>query len=206
MSNTIERINYGRNRFGQPENYTQFEDDGSMLMEGAATVYKDLNVSTAGLVPSGAAAPDLVNFVNGNLLIYAFDGGNTTERLYGSIELNHDYKEGSDIELHVHWAPTTAGSGNVRWQMYYQWANNTEAFGTPVLLGVTAAASGAWVSTYSSFGTVSGSGKTINSQIVFQIFRTPTDGLDTYTGDAAMITVGVHYQTDTLGSRDRATK
>jgi hypothetical protein len=197
---------YGKNRFGEPENFTEFEDDGSMRMAGEATVYKDLNVSTAGLTPSGAAAPDLINFVNGNLQIYAFDGGVTTERLYGSIEINHDYKEGSNVEVHIHWAPTTAAAGNVKWQLYISWANNGEDFKAPALHTVTAPAAGAWLSTYSSIAVLSGVGKTINSQFVFQIFRDPTDGADTYGADAALITVGIHYQCDTVGSRSPATK
>lgn len=188
-------------------NYSEIEPDGILKFNGNATVWRDINLSGASLVPGGSAAPDPINFVDSNLLVYGFDGGTLTERLYGSCEMQHDYKEGSDIELHIHWTPTTADVGTVQWKVYYSWQNNAGAvFAPATLLTPTASNSGgvAWANNYTSVATVSGAGKTINSQLVFQIFRVPTE--DTYTGDAALIQFGIHYQCDAIGSRQIGTK
>lgn len=189
-------------------NYTEFEEDGTLHMVGNATVYKDINVSGASLVKTGANAPDIINFVNANTATYAFDGGALTEKLYGTIELAHDYYEGTDVEFHIHWAPTTANTGNVVWQIYWTWQNAGSTFSASTLATATATAAGgtAWVSKYISVATLSGTGKTINSHIVFQVFRDPSNAGDTYPDDAALIQIGIHYQSDSLGSRTTSTK
>lgn len=189
-------------------NYSEFEADGTLKYNGTATVYRDINLSGGSLTPAGAAAPDQINFIDANLQAYAFDGGVLTERLYGSLEMQHDYKEGSDIEIHVHWTPTDTTGGNVVWQIYYSWANVGDTYATPTLIAASPTAAGtvAWANKYTSVGVISGAGKTINSQLSFQIFRDPANVGDTYTGDAALVQFGVHYQCDTTGSRTNMAK
>lgn len=199
----------GQSKFGDivNGNYSEIEADGTLKFNGNATVWRDINLSGASLVAGGSAAPDPISFVDSNLLVYGFDGSNTTERLYGSCEMQHDYKEGSDIELHIHWTPTTTNVGTVQWKVYYTWQNNAGAiFAAPTLLTPAVSNSGgvAWANNYTTVATISGAGKTINSQLVFQIFRVPTE--DTYTGDAALMQFGIHYQCDTTGSRLLNTK
>lgn len=193
--------------FGTETDYTQFEGDGTMVAHGDATCYKDISLSGTSLVAGGIAAPDAVLFINSNLLAYGFNGANTVERLYGSCEMQHDYEEGTDVEVHVHWAPTTANAGNVVWQVWISWANSGTVFSAPVLLTATpSAANGAWMSTYNSVGVLSGVGKIMNSQFVIQVFRDPTDIGDTYPNDAVLIQFGLHYKVNTIGSRERTTK
>jgi len=195
-------------RFGSDINYTEIEADGTIKFVGDATVYDDINLSGSALTPGGSAAPGFGVFRDGNLAAYVFDGDSLTERLYGSIEMKHNYKEGSDIEFHIHWSPTTTSLGNVVWQVYYSWANSGEVFAASTLVAATATAAGgtAFKSVYSTFGSISGVGKTINSQIVIQIFRDPTNIGDTYPNDAALIQFGIHYEIDTIGSRNTTTK
>lgn len=188
-------------------NYSEIESDGTLSFHGDATVFKDISLSGLMFAPGGSAAPSLISFVNANCLTYGFNGSNTTERLYITTEMNHDYKEGSELELHVHWTPTTANTGNVKWQLYYTWQSKDGTFGTPQLLTAISSARGtAWQNTYETFGTISGVGKTINSQLVLQIFRVPTDGDDTYPDNAALVALGIHYECDTVGSRQRLSK
>ena len=63
----------------------------------------------------GASAPDDVAYTIGGVGVtrYSFDGGNTEERISGSFEIPHDYKPGGTIEVHIHWLPSTNGTGNV---------------------------------------------------------------------------------------------
>lgn len=188
-------------------NYSGFEPDGTYKMHGEATTYDDISLSGMSFAPGGAAAPDIIDFVTPNLKIYGFDGGSTPERLYITSESKHEYEEGSELEFHVHWAPTTTGAGNVKWQAYVSWMSVDGIFSAPTLLtGISPARGQAWQNTYISLGTMPGTGRTINSQLVIQIFRDPTDVADTYASDAAFIAFGIHYKKDTVGSRTRTAK
>lgn len=188
-------------------NYSGFEPDGSYRMVGDATVYDDISLSGMSFAPGGAAAPDIINFVTPNLKVYGFDGGGTVERLYITSESKHEYEEGSELEFHVHWTPTTTGAGNVKWQAYVSWMSVDGIFSAPTLLtGVSPARGQAWQNTYITLGTIPGAGMTINSQLVIQIFRDPGDAQDTYASDAAFIAFGIHYKKDTVGSRTRTAK
>lgn len=188
-------------------NYSGFEPDGTYKMTGDATVFDDISLSGLSFSPGGAASPDIIDFVNPNLKVFGFDGGSTIERLYITTEMRHEYKEGSDLELHVHWAPTTTGAGNVKWQLYYSWVSVDGVYSSPVLLPVISPARGtAWQNTYASFGIIPGAGQGINSQLILQLFRDPGDGEDTYGADAALIALGIHYEKDTVGSRQRTAK
>lgn len=202
-------MTYDAKKFWWATWYTEFEDDGSMKFSWAATVYRDINLSGSALVAWWAAAPDQINFVNSNLAAYWFDWWTLTERLYGSMEMQHDYKEWTDIEVHVHWAPSTATAWDVVWQIYYSWQNAWGwAFSTPTLLTASASAAGwvAWNDVYTFIWVISWAGKTINSQLVFQLFRDPTATWDTYTWDAALIQLWVHYECDTTWSRTTTSK
>lgn len=188
-------------------NYSSFEPDGTYRMHGDATVYDDISISGMSFAPGGAAAPDIIDFVTPNLKVYGFNGGGTVERLYITSESKHEYEEGSELEFHVHWTPTTTGAGNVKWQAYVSWMSVDGIFSAPTLLtGVSPARGQAWQNTYITLGTIPGAGMTINSQLVIQIFRDPGDAQDTYASDAAFIAFGIHYKKDTVGSRTRTAK
>lgn len=163
--------------------------------------WNDINFAGANL-GVGAAAPDLITaFGSGSILLRAFAGVATTEQLFSSDEMLHGYAEGTDITFHVHWMATDGSAGNVRWQIEYTWVNVNDVAPAPVIIGVTTAAAGvAWTHQMASFGAISGVGKEIGSQLAFRLFRNPTDPLDTYEHDAALLSVGIHYQVNSFGS------
>lgn len=195
--------------FGTVTDNTTFEADGTLKMNGAATVWDDTNISLTPPAGQSSALPAVVA-INGDayLSCYAFSGTNSTpDQISGSIEIPHSYKEGSNIQFHVHWAPTTANVGNVVWQLRYAWYNH---LGTPV--GATiqtttvATTSGvAWQEQTSAFDLV-GTGKTMGSRLVFTLFRDPVNAGDTYAFNAATYDMGIHVEKDTLGSRQITTK
>jgi hypothetical protein len=157
---------------------------------------------------AGSSGPDLIALNTTPINVYAFDGGATIEQLYGMIEIPHAYKQGSDITLHIHWMPTTTGTGNVKWGINYQWVNAGDVYSSSATLAtVTVAASGtAWDGTNTDVVVISGTGKNISSQFAFRLFRDPSDAADTYAGDAALINVGIHYQKDGNGSNNITSK
>lgn len=190
-------------KYGGNTNYSEFEADGTLHFVGDATVWNDINIS---LIPpvTGSAAPSIIA-VNGDsrLKCYAFSGTNVTpDELSSSLELLHDYKESSDIVPHLHWAPSTADAGNVKWQLRYMWIQrNGVATGGATITVTTATPGVAWETVRSDFPTISGTGKGIGSRFVYNLFRDAADAADTYAHDAAVFDFGLHFEIDTVGSR-----
>jgi hypothetical protein len=195
-------------RFGDPTNYFQISPTGHVTLNGSATTFDDLRVSGLS-VKVNASAPDLVAFAPAttNLLVYGFDGAATSEQVYFAIQLPHSYKEGTDITPHVHWTPTTADAGNVKWFLEYSWANTSVAFAAPTTITVTQAAGGtAWVQNKAFFSSISGAGKTISSMLICRLYRNPADAADTYEHDATLLEFDFHFEQDTLGSQTASSK
>lgn len=166
-------------------------------------VWKDENFSgfSAG---ANAGHPDEIQWDGGNIYVDAFDGSATTQQLFAGTELQHDYWEGSDFHFHVHWAPTTAAAGNVKWNIDY----TIERDGTGTIdsgtLSETDSADGtAWLPKRTDFSTsVSGASFKVEDQIAIRLYRDPSDVADTYAADAVLaFTFGYHYQIDAVGSR-----
>lgn len=170
-------------------------------------LWNDINMPASAL-RLGASAPDAIGILgSGGIEALGFDGNATTESVNGAAEILHGYLEGSDIEFHVHWMPTTANAGNVKWQLEYSWQNVNGTFSNPTIIDVVDAASGTvWGHHLSPFAAIDGTDKIVNSAVVFRLFRDPSDGQDTYGDDAALIQVGIHYQIDVYGSRSQTVK
>ncbi len=145
-------------------------------------------------LPITNAAPTVVNVVDANMKSFGFDGATQVEELYYHIDVQHDYVPGTDVGFHAHWMPATAAGGNVRFQVYYQWVEGGGTFPAATLVAPAAVAAGttAWADKRTDF-VLSGAGHTYNSRIMIRLFRDPTDGTDTYGGDAVLSSVGAHY-------------
>ena len=179
-----------------------------LISDSTSREWKDVFTSGLGL-GTGANAPTFGSFqATGNIKVYLFTGiGVLPNEVHGAFEMQHDYAEGSDISFHVHWEPAVAAAGNVVWQLEYVWKNGGDTVATPTTITVTTAANGAaWVTQFSAFPTITGTGKRIGSQFTFRLFRDPSNAGDTYANDAALTQVGIHYQCDSLGSRQIGSK
>ena len=210
MNGFVPKVNprtTGTYEHGTAPNYFELESDGTAVLHGDATAWNDINIS---LVPpqGGAAAPAIIAF-NGdaNLDCYAFSGTNPTpDEIHSSLEILHDYLEGSDLNFHIHWYPTTAAVKNVKWNLRYTWFNRGTVPGAATTVSVVSATSGvAWQGQTTAFS-ISGAGKTMGSRFVFSIFRDATDAQDTYAHNAAVTDMGVHYEKDGFGSRQMLVK
>ena len=192
----------GTTKLGTSANYTEFETDGTMKVVGDATVYDDA-FPVQLYTPAGTAAPDLIT-VAGNIVGWGFDGGSTSEFLYGSIELPHSYKEGSDIDFHIHQVNFTAGEGDVKWNLEYVWApiiGVVDSTATTVFSVNTIATGDTRNCKPVIIATISGVGRKISDVLMFRLYRVPTDAADTFTKDICVTAMGCHFEKDTLGSR-----
>lgn len=197
-----------RRYFGKGDNRTSFEEDGTMVANGDATTWNDINLSALSL-RIGATAPTL-KAINGTTIYgLAFSGTGPTEEVFGSLEILHDYKEGSTIYPHIHWFPSTTAIGNIKWNMDYMWINRGGVMTGAATLSQTVTTSGvAWQMEFTNFAPsgLSGLGKTMGGRFVFRIYRNAADAVDTYGADAFISDFGLHVCSDTLGSRTVTTK
>lgn len=200
-------------KFGSTDNNTEFESDGSMKANGTATTYRDELqdlIKAAGQNPASSLVWD---YAEGTL-----DFKNTCDlNTYAvmNIQINHDWKFGSNIEPHIHWFQNENKTPN--WLLQYRWQKNGEAKTTawtylPYNQNAFIYTSGTIVQ-ITSFGTITPpEGYGISDVVQFRIIRdvdndsTEMDGLDTYTGDAEALSFDIHIECDTLGSRQRYVK
>ena len=147
-------------------------------------------------LPITNSAPGTVTVVSGGMKSFGFDGNTVTEELFYHLDVQHDYIAAGDMIFHVHWMPATATGGDVKWQIEYQWVEAGATWPAPsTLTGTTAAGTTAWADKRTDI-TIPGTGHTYNSRLMVRLFRNPTDAADTYTGDAVLSSVGMHYQAD----------
>lgn len=169
----------------------------------ATPVYDDIIISASNLRP-GASAPEFAVFISP---VYAmkFVAGNT-DIAYGAFEIPHDYKEGTALEVHVHWSPSSADTGDCvfKFNAVVENMGSAGAFGAIAEMTATDAGGGvAKTHQYASFGTIAGANRKIGDIIAFELKRPNTDS---FTGDAFLLSIGIHYQIDTIGSRSISAK
>jgi hypothetical protein len=195
----------GTVKFGEDTtNFTKFESDGTMVMNGTATVWEDLRFPATAINPAGAASAMVFDTTN-----IGFTAGAAGTQVIAIIgQMPHSWKEGSDIYPHIHWEPTTTNTGNVLWRLEYKWTNigDTEPAGFTTLDILDAGDGTALKHQIASFAAISGAGKTISSIITMKVSRIGGDATDTYTGDALLKEFDIHFESDTLGSRSEFTK
>lgn len=164
-------------------------------------VWDDINIGGVNLAKGASNQPTLHTIDDTSILTYAFDGGTLTQALHGNCELNHTYKEGTDLKPHAHFYPTTAGTGNVKIFLDY-WIKVGEDSSTTIkgTLSDVVAVTGQWNQIFASFGDIVGTNIKIGAQMHFRIYRVPSDVEDTYVDEVAIGSFGVHFQKNTLGS------
>jgi hypothetical protein len=161
----------------------------------------------------GANAPTLTAFKN-NVSQYTFDA--TNDEVFGASEVTHRYKEGSDIEAHIHWATNGLEGADkyVKWELEYTIANAdgaapfTSAFGTTVVLSketVIPANTPDRSHIITDLGNISGTGIKIGTYICWRLRRIAASSTAP-AADPFGLAVGFHVQMDTVGSRQKYIK
>lgn len=191
-------------------NYTEIESDGTIECHGDATVWNDANVGAAQLSLPASGQPDEDEFVDEGgsdtgITTWAFGVG---EKISGELEIPHDYKEGSDLYFHVHWqgiAAPAGGTDNVQWQLTYTIAQTGQTLDAAATITFESAITTQYTFILSAFAAITGTNFNIGDQFLFTLERIAATS-DEYGGDALLATVGIHYECDTLGSRQITTK
>lgn len=193
------------------------EADGTLRMDSSATVWNDIMVYPDATTREGSKPP-----VWGT--VFRNDAGNTStgvylwkfspnqeQELHFSVQIPHNYKEGSDLYPHVHWTSfsgTPSGS-DVVWGLEYTMVSMGEVFPATHTLVTNSVhpdigtPSGTGQHLVSEFGTISGSGLKISAILICRLYRIAGHSSDTFPGDVGFLGFDIHYEQDTQGSRNQ---
>lgn len=198
-------------------NYLDIEADGTIEFVGDAVVWDDLRVTPGSFDRPGSSDPVIVSVQPGGsgtaTWLYEFAKNNIASF---TVQLPHGYKVGSDIKAHIHWTPGARGNeengSTVGWKIDYTWASINGAFGSMATLDLSDACNGVdWEHNMTPNITITGTDKGISSMLICNVKRTDTGTDDTWAGTASgslpmLLEIDFHYQIDTVGSRDTASK
>jgi len=189
----------------------------SKVLRLTDTVWDDLRVPTTSTRKGGSKDPDFRKILDngdGSQGVFAelFDAS-SEEELYFAVQLPHKWKQGSDLDVHVHWSPVSTGSGAVCWAMEYSFAEIGDTLpATVIVSGNVTIPNESLVADrhyLTEIGTIDMSSiDSVSSMVICRIYRDATGGLktDDYASDAALLEVDFHYQIDSMGSDTEYTK
>jgi len=179
-------------------------------LELDTAVYKDINSAGYLLTRPTSSAPDIDTFVDKNgadtaIPTYAFA---VDQYVSGGFELQHDYKNGTNLVFHVHWqgiaAPT--GTDNVQWRLTYIVCRDGVVLEPAVTIdSPDTVFDTQYECVRTDFAAIDGTNFLVGDQFMFNLWRVAATG-DAYAGDALIETAGIHVQVNTLGSRGITTK
>ena len=177
-------------------------DANGLYLYGEATQWDDLLGAAVALEP-GANSPSWSTFL-GNTKAWHF-AFNLDQSMHGSYQFSHSYEEGTDIEFHIHWTPTTTNTGSVKWELEYTWQSVNGTFSSPTVLTIIDPADGtAYKHQIAAFSTISGVGQGLSSIMLVRVRRLGSE--DDYTGSAALLYADIHYKKNSLGSDEEYVK
>lgn len=168
-------------------------------------VYDDMQISLANARSPASLAPNWTAYKGSQVPAFSADQVNV---LYFSAQVPHSYKEGTDLEFHVHVAYPDNTWGYSRWYMTYSWANVGDVFpaesSASVVHGSTNTTDEHQLIELTS--SINGTGKTISSILLCSIQRTGTFVSDNYSNVIYLVSADFHYQKDSLGSKTQTHK
>jgi hypothetical protein len=183
------------------EDIEVIENDVTNLETKTRGIYDDLPPCPLLTARTGATPPSLTTF-KGNIPQYTFNV-NTNES-FGSTEMTHQYKEGTDILAHIHWASNGVDTTDryVKWELEYSISRGTDIFENVVVISSeTMIPANAPTTSYfiTSLGTISGIGVKIGDYICWRLRRITSTGTAP-TNNPFGIAVGFHVEQDSFGS------
>lgn len=175
-----------------------------LVFEDDAVVWDDLRVPVTATANYGANPPILYPFANtgGTQGVYLwYFGPDDDMELFFTVQLPHKWKEGTDLEPHVHWTPyVSGGSGNIVWGLEYTWANVNQDFTTTTVTTGTDAVPSSYTHSICDLGTLDGSGREFSSMLICRVFRDADNPADTYNNYACLLEIDFHFQISSLGT------
>ena len=213
-SQALEKVrsdekDYSSLTVGSRKGMVQISDEGVFRLYGNAVAWDDLRFPTSSVRLSPAQPPTETSYVSGLVLSFPTTADKT---IFFNVQMPHAWKESSDIEFHVHYALSLAGSGvgaeNVKWDFTHSWSNINGSIPAATTVNKTIDVQDLTTSTHylgEVAGTISGAGKTFSSCLICSLTRDVGVAND-YGGSVYFISGDFHYQIDTFGSREELVK
>jgi hypothetical protein len=193
------------------------EADGTVRMDGTATVWDDMMVFPDATGQSSSTAPVYGLFKNnsGSQGVWLWWFSEATEQeVYFTLQIPHSYKEGSTLYPHVHWTTkdATPTGSNVVWAVEYTviaiggiFPSTSTITGNTVISGI-GTPTGTGQHLINSLGTITGTGLGISTIICGRLYRKVSDANDTFNKPVGLLGFDIHFEKDTEGSRNEFTK
>lgn len=194
---------------GSPLSFVEMDANLDQFNTKTADGWRD-NIVEIKVDSSSPNAPTL-GAVRGNILAWQFAPGELTEA-HSAFHVDHDYKAGTKLYLHVHWVNTSTTVGTVRWGFEYSVAkgHQQQAFPTTTTVYVDQATTGTaythMVGEVSEGDAVDGAALAIepDSVILCRIFRDGAHVNDTLNETVFGIFLDLHYQADRTTTPNKA--
>ena len=183
--------------------------DGSQPMEGPFRllhpVWEDLQVPISSVRLPAAGAPIWTAYKGGYVLAFSPSQDN---KIYFTAQIPHAYKEGQDIDFHIHTAHPDSNAGNSIWNLTYSWANIGDDFPVETAVNgvVVASPTDADKHELHEIADMTGTSKKISSLAICCLEREGTIGGDTYASNVYLVALDFHIPRDTLGSKREGIK
>ena len=163
------------------------------------TDYTDWRWGGMAVDPIGAASPAALSQI-GTTGVYAYTFTDGDTKSYHDLQLPHNYKEGTDLIPHIHFAPTTTATYTGTWTLtYVEWLGG---YGGAPMLGpttITAAFNSAMtqyeMQSINFSSVMSGAGRSISSMVHATLSLSLTAGTSVLLNG-----LDAHYQIDRFGS------
>lgn len=203
------------------------ETDGTMRMDGNATVWDDLMVYPDATSRGGSKAPVWggasatafkKNGSSQGVFLWMFSAS-TEQEVYFTIQLPHSYKFGSALKPHVHWTTTTGtlshtGTNpdyyvNVVWGLEYTVVAIGGTFPNTTLINSNKVISATAVTgqhLITPIGDIAGTNLGISTILVCRLYREVGNALDNFGEEVGLLGFDIHYEKDTQGSRTEFVK
>lgn len=190
--------------------YIFFKNRWRFLTEISSDGYwEDYTADIGAAKPGLTNPPDFIAFRNG-IVCAAFDDG-TDEDVFVNFHIKHDFKEGSKIYPHCHWSPgNNTDTGTVRWGIEYSIAkgHQQEAFPATSTVYIEQAASTGtaymhYIAETPTADALDSSSFEPDTVIMCRVFRDANHANDTFTGDAFLFQVDLHYQKSKVGTKNK---
>lgn len=138
------------------------------------------------------------------------------EEIQCYFQLPHSYKQGTNLHLHLHVVPSAngaTGASAVEFNLAWQWVNIGSAYSsasnTTANTTFTVGSADQGKHTLWEFTELSGTGKTLSSDVMVKIKRltkTADRVNDNYLNSVWLRFVDIHFEKDTIGSRQELAK
>jgi len=193
-------------------NYAEFEADGTLKFVGNATVFDDLQ-GAAYALQKGVTAPTDRLYAHGvgGGIAYPVLGFAKNDYIWMDFQTQHSMKLNTALEVHMHFVlPNTTTIGHkIVWQLdvLVSGIGGTWAVpaGSPFTATHTVAADDNTKHRYMNITDIPASNTTVSS--VYKMKLTRIDGTATEYGSEVYVEyLDCHFEKDTIGSREEASK